>query len=131
MIPRYSSRIADACYYIDKKVIHPQISNRRIFFISNGLDPKLKSPNQWLPFFGNEKDKYCFYFIKPEVEGENEKLILNIWETFRKETGNEVVIIKNIDDILEGEENIYTKFGFLLSEKVILSKEEIEKFPKN
>ena len=131
MIPRYSSRIADACYYIDKKVIHPQISNRRIFFISNGLDPKLKSPNQWSPFFGNEKDKYCFYFIKPEMTEENEKLILNIWETFRKETGNEVVIIKDLDDILEGEENIYTKFGFLLSEKVILSKEEIDKIPKN
>jgi hypothetical protein len=64
------------------------------------------------------------------VEGENEKLILNIWEAFKKEIGNEVVIIKDLDDILEGEENIYTKFGFLLSEKMILSKEEIEKFQK-
>ena len=60
-------------------------------------------PNQWSLFFGNEKDNYCFYFIKPEVEGENEKLIiiLNILVTFKKETGNEVVIIKDIDDILE------------------------------
>ena len=48
------------------------------------------------------------------MEGENEKLILNILVTFKKETGNEVVIIKDIDDILEWEENIYRKFGFLL-----------------
>jgi len=131
MVPRYSSRIADACFYIDKKVIHPKRSNRRIFFISNGLDPKLKSPEQWPPFLGNEKNKYCFYFIKPEIEAESEKIILNIWETFRKETGNEVVIIKDLKDILEGEENIYTKFGYLLSEKAILSDEEIKKLPKN
>ena len=45
---------------------------------------------------------------------ENEKLILNILVTFKKETGNEVVIIKDVGDILEGEEIIYTKFGFLL-----------------
>ena len=69
-------------------------------------------PNQWSLFFGNEKDNYCFYFIKPEME--NEKLILNILVTFKKETGNEVVIIKDVGDILEGEEIIYTKFGFLL-----------------
>ena len=42
MIERYSSRIADACIYIKQKVIHPQISNRRIFLISNGLDPNLR-----------------------------------------------------------------------------------------
>ena len=69
------------------------------------MDPKLKSPNQMSPFFRNEKDKYYFNFIKPEMEGEKEKLKLNIWETFRKETGNEVVIIKDLY-ILEGEENI-------------------------
>jgi len=93
MVSRYSSRISDVCYYIDKKVIHPKISNRRIFVVSNGLDPKLKSPEQWAPFFGNEKDKYCFYFIKPEMEEEKEEKIIDIWKTFQKETGNEVVII--------------------------------------
>lgn len=44
MVPRYSNRIADASYYIDKKVIHPKRTNRKIFIISNGLDPKLRSP---------------------------------------------------------------------------------------
>ena len=47
----------------------------------------MQKPNQWSLFFENEKDN------------------------IKKETGNEVVIIKDIDDILEGEENI---FGFLL-----------------
>ena len=27
MVPRYSTRIADVCYYIDKKVIHPKRTN--------------------------------------------------------------------------------------------------------
>ena len=131
MVPRYSSRISDACYYIDKKVIHPKRTNRRIFIISNGLDPKLKSPDQWAPFFGNEKDKYCFYFIKPEMEEENSEIIINIWETFKKETGNEVVIINDINDIINGEENIYSKFSYVLSEKVIISEEEMSKMYKN
>ena len=131
MVPRYSSRIADACYYIDKKVIHPKRTNRRIFLISNGLDPKLKSPEQWASFFGNEKDKYCFYFIKPEMEEENGDIITNIWKTFKKETGNEVVIVNDINDIINGEENIYSRFSYVLSEKVILTEEEISKSPKN
>ena len=64
MVPRYSSRIANACYYIDKTVIHPKITNRRIFIISNGLDSKLKSPENCAPYFWNEKDKYvCFKII--------------------------------------------------------------------
>ena len=120
-----------ACYYIDKKVIHAKRTNRRIFFVSNGLDPKLKSPEQWVSFFGNEKDKYCFYFIKPEIETEEGEIIENIWMEFKKETGNEVVIVKNINDILNGEENIYTKFGYVLSEKIILTEDEASKLPKN
>ena len=126
MVPRYSSRISDVCYYINKKVIHPKRENRRIFLISNGLDPKLKSPEQWATFFLNEKDKYCFYFIKPQIESESEGIIQNIWETFKKETGTEVVIINNVDDIINGDEKIYTKFGYILSEKVILTDKEIK-----
>ena len=131
MVPRYSTRIADACYYINKRVIHPRITNRRIFIISNGLDPKLKSPEQWSTFFEEEKNKYCFYFIKPEIEKEKQEIILNIWETFKKVTGSEVEIIKDINDIINGDENIYTKFSYVLSEKVILTKDEISTFSKN
>ena len=131
MVSRYSSRISDVCYYIDKKVIHPKITNRRIFVVSNGLDPKLKSPEQWAPFFGNEKDKYCFYFIKPEMEEEKEEKITDIWKTFQKETGNEVVIINDTDDIINGEENIYSRFSYVLSEKIFLTDEELAKLSKN
>lgn len=132
MVPRYSTRISDACIFIDKKVIHPKISNRRIFFISNGLDPKLKSPEQWNSLFLNNKDKYCFYFIKPEIESEKyDNKIYNIWEKFKKITGNEVVIINNFIDIINGEEKIYESFGNILSENINLTKEEKEKFSKN
>ena len=131
MVPRYSTRIADVCYYINLKIIHPQISNRRIFIISNGLDPKLKSPEQWSTFFEEEKNKFCFYFIKPEIEKEKEEQIINIWETFKKVTGSEVEIINNINDIINGCESIYTKFSYVLSEKVILTKDEISLFSKN
>ena len=131
MVPRYSSRIADACYYIDKKVFHPNRTNRRIFIISNGLDPKLKSPEQWGPFFENEKDKYCFYFLKPEMEEEQSEIIKNIWETFKKETGIEVEVIDDMNDIINGEENVYSRFSYVLSEKVIISEEEKSKLPIN
>ena len=63
MVPRYSSRIADVCYYINKQVNHPTRTNKRIFIISNGLDPKLKSAEQWQPFLGDQQNIYCFYFI--------------------------------------------------------------------
>ena len=131
MVPRYSSRIADVCYYMDKKVIHPTRNNKGIFIISNGLDPKLKTPEQWSQFLGSENNKYCFYFIKPEMERQNEEIILNIWDNFKKGTGNEVVVIENLDDILNGAEEIFTKFGYVLSETAILTEEEKSKFSKN
>ena len=80
----------------------------------------------------NNKDKYCFYFIKPEIESEkDDNKIYNIWEKFKKITGNEVVIINNFIDIINGEEKIYESFGNILSENINLTKEEKEKFSKN
>ena len=131
MVQRYSTRIADVCYYINKKVKHPTRNNKRIFLISNGLDPKLKCPEQWGSFFENETDKFCFFFIKPEMQKEDEEIIVNIWENFKKETGTEISIINNIHEILNGDENIFTKFSYVLSERAILTKDEISKFEKN
>ena len=68
MIERYSSRIADAYIYIKQKVIHPKISNRRIFLISNGLDPNLRYGEKWGFLSDNQKDKYCFYFIQSDLK---------------------------------------------------------------
>ena len=80
----------------------------------------------------NNKDKYCFYFIKPEIESEeDDNKIHNIWEKFKRITGNEVVIINNFIDIINGEEKIYESFGNILSENINLTKEEKEKFSKN
>ena len=126
MIPRYSTRIADLCYYINKKVIHPERSNRRIFLISNGLDPNLRYGELWHKLFENDKDKYCFYFIQPPLE-ENTDKIKEIWNNFKKETKIEVVIIDELKNIINGEENIYTKFSDILSEKVVLSEEDKKK----
>ena len=49
----------------------------------------------------------------------------------KKGTGNEVVVIENLDDILNGAEEIFTKFGYVLSETAILTEEEKSKFSKN
>ena len=65
------------------------------------------------------------------MESENEEIILNIWETFKKETRNEVEIINDINGLLNGEENIYKKFDYILSGKVILTEDEISSFSKN
>ena len=123
MIERYSSRIADAYIYIKQKVIHPKISNRRIFLISNGLDPNLRYGEKWGFLLDNQKDKYCFYFIQSDLK-DDKKVINDIWQNFEKETGIEVAIIEDELDIIKGEENIYTKFSNILSEKVNLTEEE-------
>ena len=123
MIPRFNSRIADVCDYINKKVIHPEKSNRRIFLISNGLDPNLKYGNLWHSLFNNVKDKFCFFFIQPNLE-ENLDIINEIWSNFKKQTGIETVVISEPLDIINGAENIYTKFSNVLSEKIILTEEE-------
>ena len=106
MIERYSSRIADAYIYIKQKVIHPKISNRRIFLISNGLDPILRYGEKWGFLSDNQKDKYCFYFIQSDLK-DDKKVINDIWQNFEKETGIEVAIIEDELDIIKGEENIY------------------------
>ena len=90
MIERYSSRIADAYIYIKQKVIHPKISNRRIFLISNGLDPILRYGEKWGFLLDNQKDKYCFYFIQSDLK-DDKKVINDIWQNFEKETGIRVV----------------------------------------
>ena len=121
MVDRYSSRIFDACCYIEENVIHPERSNRRIFLISNGLDPNLKYGELW--HLNDEKNKYCFFFVEPDLK-EDAKLIKEIWNTFEKDTGIDVVIIEDIFDIIFNAENIYTKFSNVLSEKVSITEEE-------
>ena len=130
MIPRYSSRIADVCYYINNNVFHPERPNRRIFLISNGLDPNLRYGELWRVLFNNEKDKYCFYFIEPDLKSDK-KIIEDIWNNFKKQTGIEVVCIEDYYDILTQNENIYTTFGNVLSEKVILTDDEKKREPIN
>lgn len=131
MISRYSSRIGDACYYINKKISHPEKTNRRIFVISNGLDPKLNYGDQWNSLLYNEKDKYCFFFIEPNFKDEDKREIGEIWKNFSKETQYEVVNIDDPYDIIEGEENIYTKFAHSLSNKIVLTEVEEKKMKKN
>ena len=130
MIERYSSRIADVCIYIKQKIIHQEISNRRIFLISNGLDPNLRYGELWDFLSDNKKDKYCFYFIQPELK-DDKKIINDIWHNFEKETGIEVAIIDNESDIIKGGDCIYSKFSNILSEKVELTEEEKKNEKKN
>ena len=124
MIERYSSRIADACIYIKKNVNHPKISNKRIFLISNGLDPNLRYGEEY-NFLSDQKDKYCFFFIEPELKDDKE-IINTIWNNFKREAKIEVAIIEDILDIINGEPKICTKFSDILLEKIFLTEEEKE-----
>ena len=40
------------------------------------------------------------------MKEENKEIIFDVWEKFKKETGNEVVIVNNMNDIIRGEEYI-------------------------
>ena len=44
------------------------------------------------------------------MEEHNCQIIMNLWETFKKETRNEVVIANDMNDIISGEEYIYSRF---------------------
>ena len=130
MNARYSSRMVDVCYYINKKISHHERSNRRIFIISNDLDPRLNYREQWNSLLYNEKDKYCFFFIEPELKDDDKRDINEIWNNFSKDTGYEVVIIEDPNDIILGEENIFTKFAHSLSGKIFPNEEEKKRCQK-
>jgi hypothetical protein len=63
MIPRTSTRIHDACYFISNNYNCKNIINKRIYIISNGLDTKLKIGEKWASIFKINKEIFCFYFI--------------------------------------------------------------------
>ena len=65
------------------------------------------------------------------MKEENREIIFDAWEKFKKETGNEVVIVNDINDAIRGEEYIYSRFTYVLSEKGMLSEEEVSKLHKN
>ena len=68
MVPRCSTRISNACYFISKKVNCKDRPYKKVFIISNGLDPKLKIGEKWTPIFSNSNEQFCFYFIKPNFK---------------------------------------------------------------
>ena len=110
MVPRFSTRIANACYFISQKVNCKDRPNKKIFIISNGLDPKLKIGEKWAPIFRNIKEQFCFYFVKPNFKSNlEEKEIIKIWKDFREKTKVELVIICQ-EDILNSNSNIYSPF---------------------
>ena len=65
------------------------------------------------------------------MKEENREIIFDVWEKFKKETGNEVIIVNDINDAIRGEEYIYSRFTHVLSEKGMLSEEEVSKLHKN
>ena len=122
LVSRYLTRIADACWFIKKKVECQGREKRAICLISNGLDPKLKIPEKWLPIFDN-RDNECFnfFFINSLNEKDNIEYneIIEIWKNFSSITGVEILDIKiedilkeNLDYIANSFSKMFTKFKF-------------------
>ena len=117
MVPRSSTRIADACYFISQKVNCRNRINKRIFIISNGLDTKLKIGEKWSSIFSNEKEKFCFYFVKPKISDEEFNEIKKIWDDFKEKTKTEMAIISE-EDILNLNHQLYLPFQNTMKSKV-------------
>ena len=122
LVSRYLTRIADACWFIKKKVKCNGREKRAICLISNGLDPKLKIPEKWLLIFDN-RDNECFnfFFINSLNEKDNIEYneIIEIWKNFSSITGVEILDIKiediikeNLDYIANSFSKMFTKFKF-------------------
>ena len=125
MVPRNFTRIADACYFISEKVNCKNRVNKKIFIISNGLDTKLKIGEKW-PFFNNEKEKFCFYFVKPDLKSEDLSEIVKIWDDFREKTNAEVAAI-SMEDILNSKSDLYEPFKNIMKFKIYKDIEKINK----
>ena len=67
-----------------------------------------------------------FYELKEEDKSD----INEIWNNFSKDTGYEVAIIENPNDIILGQENIFTKFAHSLSGKIFLTEDEKKRYQK-
>ena len=122
MASRFSTRIADACYFINKKVNCNDRPNKRVFIISNGLDTKLKIGEKWSPIFNNKNEKYCFYFIKPNLNND-EEIIVKIWEDFKDKTKTELAS-PTIDEVRFANASSYLSFGRLMKLEFSYSKEK-------
>ena len=109
IVKRYATKIADACYFIKKKTDFVK-ENKAIFIISNGLDPKLKFPNNWYNLFNDKKESFGFYFIhSPEIPNKDIPFIENIWKNFKDMTKIELTICKG-ENILKGDNFLINTF---------------------
>ena len=126
MAPRTSTRIHDACYFISNKVNCKNRINKRVFIISNGLDTKLKIGEKWAPIFKNNKEKFCFYFIKPDLDESEMSAIEKIWNDFKEKTKTEQAIITS-EEILNGKPSTFLPFKNIMQSEVFKALEETKK----
>ena len=97
-----------------------------MFIISNGLDTKLKIGEKWAKIFSNAKEKFCFYFVKPDLKKESEmNEIIKIWNDFKEKTKTELAIISQ-EDILNNKTNTYLSFKSIMQSKVSRKNEIIK-----
>ena len=102
LINRYVTRIADVCCFINEKINHKNRIKKAVFIISNGLDVKLKKPNDWIKniFNVNENTLFDFSFIKTdEINNDDYLKIEEIWKNFSKITKININIL-NIKEII-------------------------------
>ena len=126
MVPRCCTRIADACYFISQKVNCKDRINKRVFIISNGLDTKLKIGEKWGAIFNNEKEKFCFYFVKPDLNESDMNEIIKIWDDFQEKTKTEIAKI-SIEEILNGKSSTFLPFKNIMQSDIYKNFEEIKR----
>lgn len=116
MVPRCSTRIADVCYFISQKVNCKDRINKRVFIISNGLDTRLKIGEKWAPICSNEKEKFCFYFIKPVLNKIEINEIIKKWNDFQEKTKIKLTIISQ-EEILNRNSSTFLAFKSIMQSK--------------
>ena len=130
MVPRCCTRIADGCYFISQKVNCKDRINKRVFIISNGLDTKLKIGEKWAPIFNNEKEKFCFYFIKPDLIESELNEIISIWNDFKEKTKTDLAIISQ-EEILNGKPSTFLAFNSMMQYKLFKNIEAPKRIKMN
>lgn len=123
MAPRCATRIADVCNFISKKVNCKNRPNKRIFVISNGLDTRLKVGEKWINLFNNEKEKYCFYFVKPDLPELQLNEIIKIWDDFKEKTNIELTKVSQ-EEILNCNSSSFLGFKNIMQAKLIKNLEQ-------
>ena len=76
--------------------------------------------------FNNEKEKFCFYFVKSDLNELDMNKIIKIWDDFREKTKSEIAKI-SIEEILNGKSSTFLPFKKIMQSDIYKNIEEIKR----